>query len=205
MFKSGLSKMIALAVALSLWLPTAGFAGVIQSNGFVGYYSLTPIDGNNYGNWELDVGIESDYDVVVSDNGSKLELVVGPIFSDLAFSIRVPAQGKISFRWSGIDPSEGGFLYSLDFNPIFPVPLEPNISVEPNQVFTLLVENNFSPDEITVIIDNFSGPYVIPEPSTFGLMTLAFAGFGLQYLWRCQKNMEARHRRRAAKLQSGAG
>ncbi len=206
MFKSVPSTVIAIAVLLLLWMPSPGFAGVIQSNGFVGYYSLTPKDGNLYGNWTLEG--EGDYGVEVIDGGSKLRLSVGPKpFSELAFGIQIPADGFLAFSWSVENFGDGGFVYQLDNGQrLRPPPPGGEISVQANQTFTLVVDNSWLfPEEgvVAVALNNFSGPYVIPEPSTFGLMALAFAGFGLQYLWRRQKNMEARHRRRAAKLQSG--
>ncbi len=184
MFKSVPSTVIAIAVLL--WMPTSGFAGVIQSNGFVGYYSLTPKDGNPYGNWTLEG--DGDFGVEVIDGGSRLRLRVGPS-SNLEFSILIPADGHIWFSWSS-EPveDENSFTYSLGGIHAL-MPQSPNISVMADQTFTLGLFDAFVSEdqELVVTMENFSGPYVIPEPSTFGLLTLAFAGLGLRLLWRRRK------------------
>jgi hypothetical protein len=186
MFKTSPSTVIAIAVLLSM--PTSGYGGVIQSNGFVGYYSLESKDGNPYGNWESQGN--GDYDVEVFDSGSKLRLSVGAssAFSSLAFSILIPADGYIWFSWSTENAPEGSFTYSLGNVDQGVVPDGLETSVEANQILTLYLDS-FDQDQgdIIVEINDFSGPYVIPEPSTFGLMTLAFAGLGLRLLWRRRK------------------
>lgn len=196
MFKSIPSTVIAMAVVLSLWLPNTASAGRVE--GFNDYFFLDPkLEDDVWiglGSWNIEA---LDGTAARSDGTPKASIILSlneDVHAYVELTIEIPNDGIITFSWtvSGFASFESTFGY-WDGYQIIAVNEEQGqvwFDIRKSETFGFLLEGLNDPDDplsVTIRDFQFSPTEVIPEPSTFGLLSLGFAGLAARRFWRRRK------------------